>query len=871
MKMKKTILSVSLLFITYFAFGQCGPYHIATAGTSCTSDTLVIPGASGAAKITWLKNGVAFDSSNGHPVGPVTTVAGGNVMGNAANQLDVPSCVFIDRSGYLYVSDFVNARVQKFPPGSTSGTIATTVAGGNGTGTAAFQLNTPSGIFVDSSGNLYVSDGGNGRIQKFPAGSTSATNGITVAGGNGVGTAGNQLVANGIYVDRSGYIYVADFYNERIIRFPPGSTSDTLGITVAGGNGQGAAANQLNDPYSVYVDASGNIYVADRNNNRVQKFPAGSTSATNGITIAGGNGPGASGSGSAANQLYTPVGVYGDTAGNIYVSDETNRRVQKFPPGSTSATNATTVAGGNGIGSAADQFDFIGGIYVDGYGSIYVADGGDSYVLADSNNRVQKWGQPTILGGIDTSLIVTSAGSYTAIVTDVSGCAGSSDTIFIRVNPASSIIKNICRGDTYTFNGMSISASGIYRDTLIAGNGCDSIITLTLTVDTVTNISQSVSICQGSTYSFGGRNLSASGIYYDTLSSSLGCDSIITTLHLTVRPTAGSSFSQGICQGYSYTFGGRTLLVSGIYSDTLTSSTGCDSIITLTLTVYNLYGNNISQTICQGSTYTFGNRILSVPGTYYDTLTASSGCDSVVTLTINVHTTANDTISQAICPGSGYPVGTHTYTNTGIYTDTLRGASVYGCDSIVTLELLVLDTTTAYFYLQPSDSSPHLWFIIDQSFGIGLTYLWSWGDSTTCTGDTPSHTYATAGYYNICVTATNGSGCSATYCDTSIYLYKDQAGQMVYVRVLTQAPNGINTISTDRLNINYYADAVHFSEALKAPTDLTLYDLSGRVVMRQSDFSGSVWPISSDIAQGVYIIRAQSGGYTVSKKLVVTR
>ena len=92
---------------------------------------------------------------------------------------------------------------------------------------------------------------------------------------------------------------------------------------------------------------------------------------------------------------------------------------------------------------------------------------------------------------------------------------------------------------------------------------------------------------------------------------------------------------------------------------------------------------------------------------------------------------------------------------------------------------------------------------------------------------------------------------------------------MVYVDVLPQYPAGINTVNTENLNLNYYGGAVHFSEALLAPTQLKLYDLSGRVVMEQNNFSGNVWNINSDIAQGVYVIHLQNGSYSLSKKLMI--
>jgi hypothetical protein len=242
-----------------------------------------------------------------------TTVAGGNGSGSAANQLFYPEGVFVDASGNIYVADANNFRIQKWAPGATSGT---TVAGGNGGGSAANQFFWPRGVFLDASGNIYVADH-NHRIQKWAPGATSGT---TVAGGNGQGSAANQLLyPRGVFVDATGNIYVADEQNHRIQKWAPGATS---GTTVAGGNGQGSAANQLGYPRRLFLDATGNIYVADQGNDRIQKWAPG---ATTGTTVAGGNGQG-----SAAYQFNSPYGVFVDASGNIYVADQFNHRIQKW-------------------------------------------------------------------------------------------------------------------------------------------------------------------------------------------------------------------------------------------------------------------------------------------------------------------------------------------------------------------------------------------------------------------------------------------------------------------------------------------------------------------------------------------------------------
>ena len=279
--------------------------------------------------------------------------------------LNLPTGVFVDSAGNVYVANAASGDVVEVTKTGPSG--GSIVAGGNGEGSAANQLDFPGGVSVDSASDVYVVDAFNSRVQKWTPGATS---GVTVAGGNGSGAAANQLsIAVGIFVDSAGDVYIADTLNNRVQEWAPGATS---GVTVAGGNGAGAAANQLNEPNGVYVDNAGNVYVADTDNNRVQEWAPGATS---GVTVAGGNG-----SGSADNQFSNPLDVFVDGAGDVYVADAGNDRVQEWAPG---ATSGVTVAGGNGAGSADNQLANPGSVYVDGSGDVYVTD--------QANNRVQEW------------------------------------------------------------------------------------------------------------------------------------------------------------------------------------------------------------------------------------------------------------------------------------------------------------------------------------------------------------------------------------------------------------------------------------------------------------------------------------------------
>ena len=439
-----------LLVICQHCFSQC-PFALTLKrnGSICLgSDTLVVtaPGST-LSKIVWYNGTAVFKVVNAGSTPIGTTVAGGNGGGTKGNQLQYPTGIYRDAVGNTYVADAANERIQKFPAGSTNATVAVTVAGGNLAGKAANQFSNPSGVFVDAGGSIYVADEQNHRIQQFPPYSSSTTQGTTVAGGKDSGSTANLLkYPSSVYVDGSGYIYVADNGNNRIQKFRPGQPD---AVTVAGGNGYGAAANQLNSPAAVFVDGQANIYVADLGNNRIQKFPPGSTSSSNGITVAGGKGLG-----TAPDQLAQPSSVFVDAAGTLYVADKLNGRVQKFPPNSTSGTNATTVAGGNGLGPAANQLDNPDGVFIDATGNIYVAD--------DANNRIQQF-MPGGINVIDSLLVTAAPGKYRAVVTNSAGCTDTTNAVVISPAAKATIristdTTTFCAGNPITLTALAANA-----------------------------------------------------------------------------------------------------------------------------------------------------------------------------------------------------------------------------------------------------------------------------------------------------------------------------------------------------------------------------------------------------------------------------
>jgi hypothetical protein len=206
-----------------------------------------------------------------------------------------------------------------------------------------------------------------------------------------------------------------------------------------------------------------------------------------------------------------------------------------------------------------------------------------------------------------TTFVPTSTSNFTVTVTNSSGCsATASATVTVKPTSATPLSQTVCFGETTTFKGQTITQSGTYRDTLTNAEGCDSIITLNFTVRNRAERTINAGICTGQSYTFKGLQLTQAGTYLDTLQTTLGCDSFI-TLNLAVNNFVTGSTSAAICQGQSFTFNGQQLTQAGQYLDTLLSAGGCDSILTLTLTVNALPQPTITQSGNTLSTQVFSS------------------------------------------------------------------------------------------------------------------------------------------------------------------------------------------------------------------------------------------------------------------------
>ncbi|MBX2906864.1 MAG: T9SS type A sorting domain-containing protein [Taibaiella sp.] len=421
----------------------------------------------------------------------INTIAGDGVAGFAgdggpatAARLRNPINGKFDATGNYYFADYNNHRIRKI---NTSGVIST-VAGtgapsfsGDGGAATAAGLNSPVGVAVDGSGNVYFSDRANTRIRMISASGTittvAGTGGVGYTGDGGAATAATLNYPGGINVDASGNVYFADESNNvvRKITVSTGVISTVAGNGTAGYSGDlGAATSaKLDHPKDVVVKPTGEIYIADYANSRIRRV----NSSGNIATVVGTGTAGFSGDGGSAlsAQINHPLYVWADTAsGDLLFTDAWNNRVRKV----NAAGTISTIAGNGTYGYSGDAGAATAAkianpsVTTDASGAIYLCDEG--------NDRIRKiTPAPPSLSGFQ---FVCDAGDTTIFVSTVSGGTWSSSDVTIATVDAAGIITGVAPG------------SALISYTASSGVG-----TRFVTVSATPAISGTYSVCVGAT------------------------------------------------------------------------------------------------------------------------------------------------------------------------------------------------------------------------------------------------------------------------------------------------------------------------------------------------------------------------------------
>lgn len=272
--------------------------------------------------------------------------------------------------------------------------------------------------------------------------------------------------------------------------------------------------------------------------------------------------------------------------------------------------------------------------------------------------------------GASLSHAYTTQGNYTIKLITQSGICKDSATVTINtLHPllaAFSVNKDtICRGGTVLFNNTStVSGPGVFLFDF--GDG-------------------TTSTASSATHTY-----NTPGLYLTKLiaTDTLGCtDTAFRTIQVWADDTFDPNVPAVICHGATYNWGGATYTATGMYPKTFTNRHGCDSLMFLQLTVLPAYGHTINDGYCDGKGYTFGGNTYTSPGTHLITLTSATGCDSIITLNLQEWAAPVSTIRDTLCDGDVYEFAGNSYTTSGTYTHVFP--TEHGCDSTVTLRLLV--------------------------------------------------------------------------------------------------------------------------------------------------------------------------------------
>ncbi len=313
-----------------------------------------------------------------------------------------------------------------------------------------------------------------------------------------------------------------------------------------------------------------------------------------------------------------------------------------------------------------------------------------------------------------------ASGAYTQHFTGSNGCDSTVNlTLTVKQSKSATVVASGC--DSYEWHGKTYTATPAVAPTYttVGSNGCDSVTTLQLTVKKSTTGVETVEACDS--YEWHGTVYTASNntaTYHTT--NAAGCDSTV-TLHLTIKKGVTYSFADTACQ--SYIWDGNYYNQSGSYSKHYTAANGCDSTATLNLTISQAVTESISATAC--GSYTWNEVNYATSGVYKQTLDGSNGCDSIVTLTLTVNQPTTATVVASAC--DSYEWHGETYTETPAVAPTYTTEGANGCDSVTTLQLVIVHSGTSVDTVEACDS--YTW--ID-----GVTYTASTNEPTyTITGD----------------------------------------------------------------------------------------------------------------------------------------
>jgi hypothetical protein len=525
------------------------------------------------------------------------------------------------------------------------------------------------------------------------------------------------------------------------------------------------------------------------------------------------------------------------TGGNSYTWSDNggNNAAATFSPSATTSYTVTVTNANNCSATATQAVTVVPvsaaingpSAICSGLSATLTASGGSSY--AWSNNETTA----------SITVTPTSASTYTVTAT-LSGCtATASQTVSVQTTPVASISgpTTVCAGQS-----VSLTANGGNTYAWSDNLGSNAIVSVSPAVSTTYTVTASL-----------GANCSASASYtVDVL-----------------QPTS-SSFSQTICNGESVNFDGNTITTSGVYTRTIPNSVGCDSVITLNLTVLSPIVTNTSHIICAGDSYDFNGETLTVAGTYYDTLTSVQSCDSVIMLELTIGTPTNITTqpvaSTTICSGTDFSLDV-TADGSNLTYEWIKDGTVIGSSAISnyavgisavadagTYKVAVtgtcgVDTSDEALVVVNATPAP----VVQQNGALltssvtGASYAWYINSNSISGANQQSYTATQTGNYKVEVTSADG--CTGTSAEVNVVI------------------SGIETIGT--IAISVYPNPA--TDVLMIQSDanllsLEVFDIAGKKLLIENTHTNHI--NINRLAQGTYVLAITTNNGIVRKPFI---
>lgn len=455
-------------------------------------------------------------------------------------------------------------------------------------------------------------------------------------------------------------------------------------------------------------------------------------------------------------------------------------------------------------------------------------------------------------GATTSSISTTASGQY--ILTATGACASGADTVDVTAGAITTNTITATACNSYLSpDGNTYTTSGVYTDTIPNSTGCDSIITINLTVNSLSSAAISPAVCATSYTAPSGAIYTSSGMYMDTIPNAAGCDSVI-TINLTLNQPSAAAVSPLVCGSY-ISPSGMSYTTSGMYMDTIPNAAGCDSVITINLTVNQPSVATVTASTCTGSYTAPSGAVYTTSGMYMDTIPNAIGCDSVITLNLTIGTPTAFSITAAACGSYLSPAGNQ-YTSSGIYTDTIANAS--GCDSVITIDLTINPIPTVTF----SITTPTVCFDDD---GIILTAAPQGGTFSGPGVTSGTFTPATAGLgaHSITYTFTDqGTGCSNSASST----------------ITVDPCVGVSEIAAAEFSVFPNPSNGTFNVVASADAEVLvvrLFDAQGRVVYSaQLSNVAAGTPVAinaGDLSAGIYSMQLSNGAAATSVRVAISK